>query len=104
MCIRRLDLTSRLCKQGFVGRTYLHFHFRVGVDIANETLIIGVLVLDFPLAIVAEVVPQRDQEHIGTEQLGLLSVLISKHLRPTKLRMVCRERRKRRGGDCLDGR
>ena len=84
-----------------VVRVYLHFHFRVGVDVSNKTLIIGVLVIDLPLIIVSKVVPQGNQKHIGTEELGLLPVLISKHLRSrTKLGMVGGRggrRRERRG-------
>ena len=54
------------------------------VHIIKKQLVILELMIPFGAFRVAKIVSQRGQDHRGTEELWLLSVLVQKHLGPAK--------------------
>ena len=48
----------------------------VAVEVVEELLVVVVLVVPLVGAVVAEVVPERHQQHVSGVQLRLLAVLI----------------------------
>lgn len=54
-------------------------HFWVGVHVIEQFLVVEVLLVPLYCFVVAEVVPQRNQQHFTTEQLGFFTVLIKQN-------------------------
>lgn len=57
-------------------------HLRVRVHVVKESLVVEVLLVPLQGLVVAEVISQRNQNHLTAEQLGLLTVLIQEQVGP----------------------
>lgn len=64
------------------SESYLHMHFRVGVHVVKQTLVVVVLLVPLQGLIIAEVIAERNQQNLTAEQFRLLAVLVQKEVGP----------------------
>lgn len=57
-------------------------HLWVRIHVVKQLLVVGILLIPFEGFIVAEVVPQRNEEHLAAVEFGLFAVLIQEQLCP----------------------
>lgn len=61
---------------------YLYMHFRMGVHVVKQTLVVVVLLVPLQGLVITEVIAKRDQQYLAAEQLRLLAILVQKEVSP----------------------